>query len=323
MRRIVCRELGPLDRLTIVEEDDPVAGAGEVIVDVRAAGVNFVDALLAQGLYQIKPPLPFTPGGEVAGVVAALGAGVDDVAAGDRVIVSCGVGGFASRIAVPRALLYPLPPTLSFAQGAVIIQSYATALFALTRRTKSAAGEWMLVLGAGGGIGLAAVDVGRHLGLHVIAAASSPDKLAIASQRGAEAAIDYEREDLKSRVRAITGGGADLVYDPVGGPQAQSALRALKPFGRYLVVGFASGAIPSLPANHILLTNRSVVGIDWGAWSLMHRDENRALIDELLALVAAGELRPPEPKTYPLERAAEALSQLQSRQAAGKIALVP
>jgi len=323
MRRVVCREFGPLERLQLEEAETPHAGVGEVVVAVRAAGVNFVDALLAQGLYQIKPPLPFTPGGEVAGEVAEVGAGVTRVRRGDRVLVVCGVGGFSTHLSAPESLVRTLPGSISFAQGAVIVQSYATALFALTRRIALRAGESILVLGAGGGIGLAAVDVARHLGARVIAAASSADKLAAASARGASATIDYEREDLKVRARALGGGGVDVVYDPIGGTHAQSALRALRPFGRYLVVGFASGSIPSLPANHVLLTNRSVIGIDWGAWSMQHHDENFALLDELLGLVAAGSLQPPEPSTYPLVQAAEALAALQSRRAVGKIALIP
>lgn len=306
----------------IEESPDPKPGRDEIVIRVRAAGVNFVDALLVQGLYQIKPPLPFTPGGEVAGEVMAVGDAVERWTVGDRVLVSCGLGAFSDRLVAPASIVRPLPEPLSFAQGAVLIQSYATALFALTRRTAVRPGEWVLVLGAGGGIGLAAVDVARHLDAHVLAAASSDDKLAAASLRGAESGVNYGREDLKRRVRDLTGGGADIVIDPVGGAIAQDALRALRPFGRYLVVGFASGSIPSLPANFVLLGNRTVVGVDWGAWSMQHREENDVLVTELLGLVNRGALHPVDPIVYPLERAADALGDLQSRRVIGKIALV-
>jgi NADPH2:quinone reductase len=321
MRCVVCHQFGPLDGLRVENKPDPVAGSGEVLVDVRAAGVTFVDALLAQGGYQLKPPLPFTPGGEVAGVVAAVGEGVSAPAVGERVLVSCGLGGFTDRLTVPAAMARRLPPALSFGQGAALVQSYATALFALTRRTTVSAGDWMLVLGAGGGVGLAMVDVARHLGARVIAAASSDEKLAAAQAAGAEAGVRYDREDLKARVRELSGGVA-FVADPVGGAQAEPALRTLRPFGQYVVLGFAAGAIPALKANLVLLQNRTVVGVDWGAWTFQHPNENAALIDEVLALAAAGAIHPSEPATYPLERAGEALQALVDRRVAGKIVLV-
>jgi NADPH2:quinone reductase len=323
MRQVVCRTFAPVEQLAVEDRPEPVPQAGEILVAVRAAGVNFVDALLVQGLYQIKPPLPFTPGGEVAGEVAAVGAGVDAVAPGERVVVSCGLGGFVERLAVPASMARRLPAALSFGQGAALVQSYATALFALTRRTTLRRGDWVLALGAGGGVGLAAVDVARHLGARVLAAASSPEKLAAAAALGAEAGVNYDREDLKSRVREITGGGAHVVVDPVGGAYTETALRALRAFGQYLVVGFAAGAIPALRANLVLLGNRSAVGVDWGAWSLQHAEENGALVDELLGLAGAGALRPPEPTAYPLERAAAALTALLARRVAGKVVLLP
>jgi len=313
---------GPVEQLTIEEAPDPEPRPGEVIVAVRAAGVNFVDALLVQGLYQIKPPLPFTPGGEIAGEVVELGEGVEGLARGDRVVVSCGLGGFVERLAVPAAMARRLPGRLSFEQGATVVQSYATALFALTRRATVRPDDWVLVLGAGGGIGLAAVDVARHLGARVVAAASRADKLAAAAAMGAHAGVNYESEDLKARVREISG-GVQVVVDPVGGTYADAALRTLRGFGQYLIVGFAAGTIPSLRANLVLLTNRSAVGVDWGAWSLQHPEENHALVDELLALAAAGALHPPTPTVYPLARAAEALGMLQSRRLTGKLVLRP
>jgi NADPH2:quinone reductase len=323
MRRLVCRSFGPLDQLSIDTSADPTPAAGEVLVAVHAAGVNFVDALLVQGLYQLKPPLPFTPGGEIAGEVIAVGAGVTAPAVGTRVVVSCGLGGFTDRLVAPAELARPLPDGLSFAQGAALVQSYATALFALTRRTELQAGARVLVLGAGGGVGLACVDVARHLGATVIAAASSAAKLDAARAAGAAETIDYASEDLKTRAREVSGGGIDVVVDPVGGAYAEPALRALRPFGRYLIVGFAAGQIPALKANLVLLQNRSAIGVDWGAWSFANPSDNAALLDEVFALAGSGALRPPAPTTFPLDQAAAALGALTTRQVAGKVVLLP
>ena len=323
MRQVVCRAFGPIENLAVEEVPNPQPRPGEVVVAVRAAGVNFVDALLVQGLYQIKPPLPFTPGGEIAGEIIQLAADVDALAVGDRVVVSCGLGGFVEQLAVPAVMARRMPARLSFTQGAALVQSYATALFALARRVTLQPDDWVLVLGAGGGVGLAAVDVARHLGARVIAAASSADKLAAAAALGASAGVNYETEDLKSRVREIAGGGVHVIVDPVGGSYSDAALRTLRAFGHYLIIGFASGTIPALRANLVLLGNRSAIGVDWGAWSLQHADENRALVDEVLALAGTGALHPSEPLAYPLARAAEALTALQSRRLTGKVVLCP
>ena len=324
MRRIVCQEFGPPDRLRLEEAPDPRPGAGEVLVKVRAAGVSFVDGLIAGGMYQLKPPLPFTPGLVGAGEVVATGEGVPALAAGRRVVGSSfGMGGYSSHWVLPADAVVPLPDAVTFEVAATAVESYATMLFAMTRRTAVQPGEWVLVLGAGGGIGLAAVDVARTLGARVIAAASTPAKRAAALQAGAQVAIDYETEDLKTRVREITGASAGLVIDPVGDPFAEPALRSLQPFGRYLVVGFAGGSIPRLPLNRVLLGNRSIVGVDWGAWSRQDPAANQALIADVLGRVAAGALHPVGPVTYPLERAAEALNGLARRQVAGKLALLP
>ena len=327
MRRVVCEAVGDLDQLKVIDEDPPVPGAGQVLIDVAAAGVNFVDGLFVQGLYQIKPPTPFTPGSEVAGVVAALGDGVAGsgvaVAVGDRVMVQLGLGGYAEQVVASVASLVPLPDGLSFGQAATLVQSYATMLFAFTRRTVVSPGETVLVLGAGGGIGLAAIDVARALGLRVIAAASSADKLSRARAAGAEAGIDTVGEDVKVRARELSGGGVDLVVDPVGGPLAEPALRALRMGGRYLVIGFAGGEIPRLPANQVLLNNRTIVGVDWGAWTMQQPDAHNALLTELLTMVATRRLHPTEPTTYPLTQAAQALTALASRRISGKVALVP
>jgi NADPH:quinone reductase len=260
----------------------------------------------------------------VAGEVAGAGDGVPGAPAGSRV-VGCwmGLGGYATHRLVPAEAVVPLPETVTFEVAATAVDSYTTMLFALTRRTSVRPGEWVLVLGAGGGIGLAAVDVASSLGARVIAAASSPAKRAASVAAGAQATIDYQTEDLKARVREITGSGADLVVDPVGYRYAEPALRSLRANGRYLVVGFAGGSIPRLPLNRILLGNRAVIGVDWGAWSGQDPDGNRALIADLLQRIAAGALHPVAPRTYPLERAAEALSDLSGRRVTGKLALRP
>lgn len=323
MRAVVCNEFAPIDQLVIEERPDPTPGSGKVVVAVRAAGVNFVDGLFVQGKYQIKPPLPFTPGGEVAGDIVAVGDGVDSLAVGDRVLAMPWLGGFASHVELAATGVVPIPGDLSYGQAAALVQSYGTMLFSLTRRMQVRAGEWVLVLGAGGGIGLAAIDVARHLGAHVIAAASSEEKLAAAKAAGAEATIAYETEDLKVRAREISGGGVDVVVDPVGGRFADAALRSLGWMGRYLVIGFAGGPIPALPANQVLLNNRTVVGIDWGAWTMRDPDGNRDLLAELMALAGSGELHPVEPTGYPLTEVVRALTDLQERRAAGKVVLVP
>jgi NADPH:quinone reductase len=323
MRAVVCRAFAPIDQLEVEERPDPVPDPGKVVVAVRAAGVNYVDGLFVQGRYQIKPPLPFTPGGEVAGDVVAVGEGVTSVAVGDRVLAMPWLGGFASHVELAADGVVPIPGRLRYGQAAGIVQSYGTMLFALTRRTQVQAGEWVLVLGAGGGVGLAAVDVARHLGARVIAAASSEEKLAAARSAGAEATIAYEEEDLKARARELSGGGVDVVVDPVGDRFADPALRALGWMGRYLVIGFAGGDIPHLPANQVLLNNRTVVGIDWGAWTLRDPGGNRALLGELMELAGSGAVRPVEPATYPLDEVVRALTDLQERRVTGKVVLVP
>jgi NADPH2:quinone reductase len=323
MRALVCHQLGPLDRLTIEEQPDLVAGPGQVLVDVRAAGVNFVDGLIAQGRYQIKPPAPFVPGSELAGVVSAVGSDVSRVKVGDRVLAFTGFGAFASQAVIPEHSTLPLPEQLDFARAAALIHSYSTALFTLTRRTTVSSGEWVLVLGAAGGVGLAAIDVAVALGARVIAAASSKDKLAAATDMGAEATISYEEEDLKTRARELSDGGVDVVIDPVGGRHSQPALRALRMDGRFCVIGFASGTIPSVPLNQVLLNNRTVIGVDWGAWTFRDAEGNRMLLAELLDLVGEGRLHPPAPAERPLEEAAAVMGDLLERNVTGKVVLVP
>ncbi len=323
MRAVVCRELGPLDTLVLEDRPAPEPAEGQVVIDVRAAGVNYVDGLICQGRYQIKPQTPFVPGSEIAGEVTAVGPGVSGVGVGDRVIAFTGFGGFAEQVALPALSLVPVPSTVDFAQAATLIQSYSTMLFTLTRRTTLVPGEWVLVLGAGGGIGLAATDVARALGARVIAAASTADKLEAARALGAEATIAYEEEDLKVRAREIAGGGVDIVVDPVGGRYSEPALRALRHMGRFCVIGFAAGPIPTVPLNQVLLNNRTVVGVDWGGWTFKDPVGNRELIDQLVAMVEEGRLHPVRPATRPLEAAAEVMAGLIDRSVSGKVVLVP
>lgn len=324
MLAILCSEVGPLEHLSLVEMPSPPLVTGQVRVTVTAAGVNFVDALFVQGLYQVKPPLPFVPGNEVAGRVSEVAADVTSFAVGDRVFANVGLGGFSSEAVIAAHRLRRTPDSMTDGQAATCTQSYMTAWFALRYRVAAQPGETLLVLGAGGGVGLAAVDVGRHLGLRVIAAASSEDKRAAALAHGAEAVIDTTTEDVKAVARQFGGGrGVDLVYDPVGGDAAEPALRALSPGGKFLVVGFAAGSIPRLPANLVLLQNRNVIGVDWGGWVGTHLAENEAMMDEVVAAIGSGALTPVEPTAYPLADAARALADQQGRRVTGKSVLIP
>ena len=323
MREVVCKTFGPLEDLVIEERPSVALEPGQVRVRVTAAGVNFVDALLVQGLYQIKPPLPFVAGGESVGVVSELAPDVERPALGQRVLITSGVGGFATEMVAAAAHVFEIPPSLTDGQAATFMQSYMTAYFALVNRAHMQSGQWLLVLGAGGGVGLAAVDVGRALGLRVIAAASSADKREIATSRGAEAVIDTTTDDVKARAREISGGGVDGVYDPVGGKLGEECLRSLRDDGQFIVIGFASGEIPKLPANQVLLRNRRVTGVDWGGWTGRNPEANREMIRTVLAMIAAGELDPVEPVRYPFEEAARALADQQNRKVVGKAVLVP
>ena len=325
MRAVVCKELGSLDDLAVEERPELSAGPGQVVIDVTAAGVNFVDGLTAQGKYQLKPAPPYVPGSEAAGVVAAVGDGVSSVVPGQRVVAMTGFGAFASQVAVSEAMVFALPGALADGVAAAMLQSYGTAMFTLRQRTHVDEGEWVLVLGAGGGVGLACVDVAHALGGRVIAAASTADKLAAASVVGAEATIAYEDADvdLKTAAREISGGGVDVVVDIVGGRHAEPALRATKLFGRFCVVGFAAGTIPSIPLNQVLLNNRTVVGVEWGGWAYRNARENHALLTEVLTMAADGRLHPTEPATRPLADAAAVMQGLIDRQIAGKVVLVP
>ncbi|QKW39666.1 NADPH:quinone oxidoreductase family protein [Actinomadura sp. NAK00032] len=309
MRAAICEELGSV---VVTETASPVPGPGQVLVTVEAAGVNYVDALFVQGRYQIKPPLPFVPGSEVAGTLPT----------GERVLAMCGLGGFATEVAVPASSAVPIPDELDFPRAATFTQSYCTALFALRDRAALRPGESVLVLGAGGGVGLAAVQIAKAMGARVLAAASTEAKQQAARDAGADETIATS-DDIKTAARAWSDGGVDVVYDPVGGALADPALRSLRERGRYVVIGFASGDIPSLPLNQVLLRNRAIVGVDWGAWSMANPDAQRALLDELLAMVAKGDLTPVPPRTAPLASAAGVLDDLLNRRVVGKVALLP
>jgi NADPH2:quinone reductase len=319
----VCPELGPLENLVIEQRPTPVPGPGQVVVDVRAMGVNFVDGLICQGRYQMKPAAPYVPGGELAGVVSAVADDVTRVSVGDRIMAMCGFGAFAEQVAVNSASVEPIPTGLGFGQAAAFIQSYSTAWFTMTRRTSVSEGEWVLVLGAGGGIGLASVDVGVALGAKVIAAASTAEKLAAARSMGAAATIAYEEEDLKTKAREISGGGVDVVIDSVGGRHSEPALRATRKFGRLCVIGFASGPIATVPLNQVLLNNRTVVGVDWGMWAMGDLGGNREVLAELREMVENGRLHPTTPEERPLADAAAVMTGLLDRSIAGKVVLVP
>jgi NADPH2:quinone reductase len=324
VRAVVCNQLGPPSLLRVEDRPDPQPQPGQVVVDVEAAGVNYVDALFVAGQYQIKPAVPFVPGTESAGTVSRVGDGVERIAVGQRVLVSAGLGGFASKVAAAASSVTVLPDVLDSARAATFNQSYSTCLYALRNRAAAQAGESVLVLGAGGGIGLAAIGVARALGCRVLGVASSEEKRAAARAAGAEAVVDPGAEPVKDAARTWAGGtGVDVVIDPVGGSLAEPALRALGDRGRYCVIGFAAGVIPSIPLNQVLLRNRTVLGIDWGIWAMQHADPQEALLGDLLEMVAGGHIDPVRPNEYPLEDVARALEDLLGRRVVGKVALIP
>ena len=324
MRAVRVHELTGPSALRVDEVADPKPAAGQVLIDVKAAGVNFPDVLLSRGLYQFKPSLPFSPGGECAGIVRELGDGVTGVAVGDRVAATTISGSFAERICLPAATVMKLPDGVGFEVGAATLLTYATTYHALVDRAAIKPGEKLLVLGAAGGVGVAACEIGALLGAHVIAAASSDDKLAFCREHGAKDGINYAREDLKDRIKAMTGGnGVDVVYDPVGGSLAEAALRGTAWQGRYLVIGFASGEIPKIPLNLVLLKGCQIVGVFWGSFAMREPAKNHAHAEQLFAWVAEGKLRPAVDAALPFDRATEALERLEKRQVKGKLVLVP
>jgi NADPH:quinone reductase len=324
MRAALCHQWGLPDQLRVEEIASRAPAAGEVQIRVRAAGVNFPDTLIVQGKYQLQPPFPFSPGAEVAGEVIAVGVGVTHVKAGDRVAAFCGVGGFAEEVIAPAAATIPLPADMDFKVAAAFTLVYGTSWHAIRDRAALKAGETMLVLGAAGGVGLAAVEIGKAIGACVIAAASSAEKLAICKEHGADVLINYETEDLREAIKRETGGkGVDVVYDPVGGKFAEPAFRSIAWRGRYLVIGFASGPIPALPLNLALLKGASIVGVFWGEFAKREPKANLAGMGELLTWLREGKIKPLISRTYSLDDAPQALNDLMQRRATGKLVIVP
>ena len=324
MKALVCREYGPIENLAVEEIDPPRPGPGQVLVDVKASSLNFPDALMVQGLYQVKPPLPFSPGHEISGVIEKLGEGVLGVAVGDAVIATPGVGGLAEQCVVARERITPLPAGMDFATASAFLLTYCTTLHALEDCGRLRSGESLLVLGAAGGVGTAAIEIGKALGARVIAAASSEEKLALCRDLGADETIDYVREDLRKRALELTGGkGVDVVYDPVGGALTEAALRASAWGGRLLVIGFASGEIPAIRLNLALLKERSIVGVYWGEWTRQDPAGQKRNVERLGELYAAGKVKPVVSERIRLAEVPAALVRMQKRQVKGKIVVVP
>lgn len=322
MRAVMCKALGPPEALVVEERAAPLPGAGEVRIAVEAAGVNFPDFLVIQGKYQHKPALPFTPGAEISGIVDAVGEGVTSLKAGDAVLGVIGTGGFAEQAVVKAEHLLRRPASMDPVTAAGFAMTYGTSMHALTQRAGLKPGETLLVLGAGGGVGLAAVEIGAAMGARVIAAASSAGKLEIARAAGASDLIDYRKESLRDRLKEIVGEkGVDVVYDPVGGDLFEQALRSTAWEGRVLVVGFASGVIPKAPANLPLLKGCSIVGVSLGGFRKRYPEVHAANFDRLFAWHAEGRLKPHVSRTLPMSKAAEALTTLANRSAVGKIVL--
>jgi NADPH:quinone reductase-like Zn-dependent oxidoreductase len=327
MRALLSHESGPPETLRLDEIDDPVAGPGELLVRVRAAAINFPDVLIIEDKYQMRPPRPFAPGGEIAGEVEAIGEGVDGWAVGDRLIAVPGFGGLAEKIVIPAKSGIPLPPSRSFTDGAALLLTYATSIHALYDRGRLEAGQTLLILGAAGGVGLAAVELGKARGARVIAAVSSEEKAQAAREAGADDAIIYPpgpfdrdgQKALSEQFKAAVGpAGADVIYDPVGGDYAEPALRAIAWEGRYLVVGFPAG-IPKLPLNLTLLKSCDVCGVFWGSFAARDPKANVAHVETLFRLWDEGKISPRISETYPLERAGDAIAAIAARRAIGKL----
>lgn len=325
MRAVMCHELGSIDNLAIGEAPSPTLGDGQVRIGVKAAGINFPDILMVEGKYQVKPPLPFIPGLEVSGVVLECAPGVTHVAPGDRVLAFARKGGgFAEEIVLPGGIVTPIPDEMDFITAAAFPVAYGTAHFALEHRGHLKAGETLVVLGAAGGVGVAAIEVGKLMGARVIAAAGGPDKLAIAREHGADEVIDYRAENLRDRIRELTGGkGADVVFDPVGGAHFDACVRAIGWEGRILVIGFASGDIPKVATNLVLVKNFSVIGVVFGEQSFRYPDSSRERLGRLLQHYRGGAFKPRVWRTYPMANVGEALAEMTARRVTGKMVLVP
>lgn len=323
MKAVLCKTLGPARDLVLEDVASPVPKKNEILLDVQAAGVNFPDTLIIEGKYQFQPPLPFSPGGEAAGVVAAVGERASTFKVGDRVMALTGWGAFAEQVAVPFYNVMPIPEHMDFTTAAAFGMTYGTSMHALKQRGQLQPGETLLVLGASGGVGLAAVEIGKAMGAKVIAAASSAEKLVVAKAAGADELIDYSQASLKEEIKRLTGGqGVDVIYDPVGGELFDQAVRGLAWQGRLLVVGFASGTIPQMAANLVLLKGAAVLGVFWGAFAQRQPEDNAANFRQLFAWHAEGKLKPLVSRTYPLAEAGAAIEALGQRRAVGKLVVL-
>lgn len=331
MKAVLCKEYGPPETLVVEELPSPKPAKGQVVVSVKAAGVNFPDVLIIQNKYQFKPPLPFSPGGEVAGLVKEVGEGVTHLKPGDRVIASTGWGGFAEEVLADAARCIPLPSGIGFPEAAAFVMTYGTSHHALKDRAQLKAGETLLVLGAAGGVGLAAVEIGKAMGARVVAAVSSPEKADICKKYGADETLVYAKnpldrdaqkklsEDIKT---ACGPNGADVIYDPVGDDYAEPALRSIGWEGRYLVVGFAAGQIPKVPLNLALLKGCQIIGVFWGAFTAREPKRNQANLGELISMLSSGKLKPHVSGQFKLTEAAKALNLMADRKVMGKVVLV-
>ncbi len=324
MKAVLCTQFGGPETLEMADIESPVAGPGEVVVAVRAAGLNFFDTLIIQNKYQFKPDLPFSPGAEIAGEVTSLGDGVEGIQVGDRVMAYSVWGGVRAEIAISQEAVIAMPDGLDFVTAAGLIVTYGTSLHALKDRADIQPGETLAVLGASGGVGQAAVEIGKAMGARVIACASSEDKLEFCRTLGADETLNYTDEDLKSRLKELSNGkGVDVIYDPVGADLAEPALRAIGWNGRFLVVGFAGGGIPKIPLNLALLKGCQIVGVFWGDHLVREPDRHRANMTQLLDWVVEGKIKPHIHKVYPLEETADALLAIARREVRGKVIVTP
>jgi len=322
MKALVCNEFGPTENLSLEERPAPTPGKGEILVDIKAAGVNFPDVLTVQGKYQFKPELPFVPGAEVAGIVTAVGEGVTSRKVGDKVISTLQIGGFSEQCVASEYGSFGMGETMSFEQAAGFAITYGTSYYALKQQAKIQPGETLLVLGAAGGVGIATIQIAKAMGAKVIAAASSEEKLDFACEAGADLRINYSEENLKDKVKELTGGkGADVIYDPVGGDFSEQAFRAIAWDGRFLVIGFASGPIPAIPLNLMLLKGASLVGVFWGSWAARFPIESRQNFDELIEMIDGGQFSPLVTEVYSLDDYKAAFASISERRAKGKVIL--
>jgi len=322
MKAIICEKFGPIHDLKIKEVNIPQPKENEVLVDVAYAAVNFPDALMVQGLYQTKPPFPFSPGHEVSGIVRAVGTNVENLKVGDRIYCAPSYGGFAEQIIINSNLAIPLPDSISLKTAAALTLTYGTSWHALNNLAKLQKDETILILGASGGVGSAAIELAKHLGARVIACASSDEKLEVCKQLGADEVINYDKEDLKARIRELTNQqGCNVVYDPVGGHYSEIALRSLSWRGRHLVVGFASGEIPKIPLNLALLSERHIIGVFWGDWVRRNPNDHIANMNYMMELIMQNKINPLITETFIFEDSVAAIEHLNSRKAVGKVVI--